>query len=93
MLKDDGKLFERTLSKNPFLSELYRRTERLPFKSESGNELISIDAKGSSKEFVRKLEVFVDAKSFKLLVRGSDYYLEVLNGTTFHDAIKMLIPK
>jgi len=85
MVNDDTKMREMELSDEQFLSELYRRTSLLPFKSESGNEFISINTKDCANGFLQKVEILAGSKNFKLLIRGTDYYLEVLEGKTFFD--------
>ena len=82
-LSRDGAEVQATNSS--FLYDLYNKTKPLPFRSENGNECISINLTGCSKLFIRELENFINDNSehFRLVARGVDYYLEVLGKETF----------
>lgn len=70
---------------NLFLVELHSRIKFLPVKSTAGNDCISIDMRCCSEEFLIAVDDFLakNIESIRLLVTGSDYYLEVLNSDVF----------
>ena len=72
-------------SENHFLSELFDKSSPLPFKSENGNECICINLYGCSKDFLSMLEGFLkdNRDQFRLVARGIDYYLEILDQESF----------
>lgn len=83
-----NKTSDTSFAGNSFLAELYNKTKPLPFRTESGNECVSINMTGCSKSFLRSLENFITDNSdhFRLVVRGVDYYLEILGRESFTSA-------
>ena len=81
MANGDNTVINNALPENSFFSELYNRTTELPIKANSGNECISIDMRNCSKCFLTNIEELFENNpdKLRLLVRGLDYYVEVLN--------------
>ena len=74
--------------RSSFIVELQSRTSFVPFKSDAGNDYISINLRNCTQEFLRKTEKFLhdNAERFQLHVRGLEYYVEVLGGDKYPDA-------
>lgn len=75
-----------------FWDELYQRTTPLPFRAGNGNQCIAVDLRNCSQDFLRKVEdCFAGERgSFRLIGRGLDYYLEVLDRDTFLNAYQKM---
>ena len=88
MNKVEHKTKHGNVLKNSFIVELQRRTSFVPFKSDAGNNYISINLRDCTQEFVRKTEQFLhdNAERFQLHVRGLEYYVEVLGGDNYPEA-------
>ena len=71
-----------------FLHELYLNATLLPFRSENDHQCICINTRNSSRAFINTLEAYISAHPnyLRLVVRGLDYYLEVLDSGTFVEA-------
>ena len=92
MIEEMNDLSENEFLDNHFLLELFKRTSLLPFKSEEGNDFISVDIRNCTDEFLSKAESLFSSKHrIKIHVKGSEYYLEVLHGESFFNAYKKLI--
>ena len=93
MAKTDHMLAEENFSKNPFLLELYNKTKPVPVRGENGNQCVRIDTRNCSREFVRRLEAYISANpdKLRLVIRGLDYYLEILSKDSFTVAYQKCI--
>ena len=69
------------------ISHLYKRSDLAPVKTGQGNECILVNLSNCSKDFLLNTErFFITSSRFKILIRGIDYYIEVLDGDKFADA-------
>lgn len=69
------------------INHLYKRSTLAPVKTEQGNECILVNMDDCSRDFLLGAEdFFVNSERFKILIKGVDYYVEVLNGASFNDA-------
>jgi hypothetical protein len=92
MIEEMNNLSENEFFDNYFLLELFKRTSLLPFKSDEGNDFITVDIRNCTEEFLSKAESLFSSKHrIKIHVKGSEYYLEVLHGDSFFNAYKKLI--
>lgn len=67
-----------------FQIELHSRINILPIKSTSGNYCISINMQCCSGDFIMATDEFLETNSkvYNLLIKGEEYYIEVLNYDT-----------
>lgn len=78
---------EHDFTSSSLISHLYERSSLAPIKTEKGNECILVDMSGCSEEFLRDAEAFfANPERFQILIRGADYYVEVLQGDSFTEA-------
>lgn len=70
-----------------FINHLYKRSSLAPVKTEQGNQCIVVNMGDCSQDFLLGAEdFFVKSERFQILIKGKDYYVEVLNGDSFTDA-------
>ena len=75
------------LTSSSFINNLYKRSTLAPIKTKQENECILVNMSDCSNDFLRSAEVFfAESSLFQILIRGSDYYIEVLNGDSFSEA-------
>ena len=71
-----------------FISELYKRTSDAPIKATDGSRFIAVDLRGSSREFSFRATLFLEdnPEIFRILIRGHELYVELLDGHSLVDA-------
>ena len=75
------------LTSSSFINNLYKRSTLAPIKTEQGNECVLVSMSDCSKDFLKDAEAFfAESGRFQILITGTDYYVEVLNGDSFTDA-------
>jgi len=78
---------EHDLTSSSFINNLYKRSTLAPIKTKQENECILVNMSDCSNDFLRSAETFfAESNLFQILIRGSDYYIEVLNGDSFSEA-------
>lgn len=84
-LSTNGEAYD--LTSSSFISNLYKRSNLAPIKTKQENECVLVNMSDCSNDFLRSAEVFfAESGLFQILIRGSDYYIEVLNGDSFSEA-------
>ncbi len=82
----------RDLHNTSFINKLYMRSTLVPVKTGQGNECILVDLKDCSTSFLQDADsFFVGSDRFRLLIRGVEYYVEVLYGDSFGAAYQKSI--
>ena len=86
MAKVDDKMSEHEQFLCSLINHLYKKSSLAPVKTGQGNECVIVDMSDCSQDFLLAAEnFFVDSKRFQILIRGEDYYVEVLNGDSYAD--------
>jgi hypothetical protein len=84
-VKDQSKEYDSTSIS--LINHLYKRSSLAPIKTRAGNECVLVNMSGCSEKFLREAEAFFDnPEQFRILIRGADYYVEVLKGVSFSEA-------
>ena len=78
---------EHDLTSSSFINDLYKRSTLAPIKTKQENECVLVNMSDCSNEFLRDAETFfAESGRFKILIRGLECYVEVLNGDSFTEA-------
>lgn len=80
---------EHGLDTSLLINKLYKRSTLAPIKTNQGNECILIDLSDCAHDFLRFAEdFFAESERFQLMIKGMDYYVEVLHGDSFSEAYR-----
>ena len=69
------------------IGHLNKRSSLVPIKTEQGNECILVNMNDCSQDFLLGAEdFFINSEQFQILIKGKEYYVEVLNGDSYANA-------